>query len=530
MFTEQRSTHSRWASESEIKSSLYKINLDGENPRYGGIPLFTEEGDVFVDPTDTHSLIIGSTGSKKTRLIGMPALLLYALAGESFVATDPKAELYERTLPLLKEQDYRVFVLNLRDPLHSNAWNPLIVPYHLYHKGQRDKAIELINDMAKCIVTVDNYRDPYWHNSASDMLAGLLLVLFECAQENEINFKSLRALRTQAFRITNERINSENNVPFIKGNFLNYINAASFINSLLGGTTDVCDTTRGCIVSVFDQALRPFFSQGNLIDMLSVNDLDMNKIGKEKTAVFLIIPDENTLYHRLISVFIKQCYTELIIEAHKQPSKTLPRRVNFMLDEFSSLPQISDFPAMITASRSRNIRFNLIVQSINQLWNQYGGQAETIRGNCENWVFLHSREYSLLDELAKLSGMRNQEDPLVSVSMLQTLDKDKGEAFIMHKRRHPYIANLPDIDSYTGIAHNSTLVEYPANFRKAEAVFDFEWFCRKNSNFFLSNLFSGKTHEEIRNISREEEERYYMADDDDITVEPIFTSRVPEEV
>jgi type IV secretion system protein VirD4 len=199
--------------------------------------------------------------------------------------------------------------------------------------------------MAGCIVKEDYYeRDPYWHNNASDMLAGLLLILYECAQENEINFKSLRALRTQAFRILRE------NVPFIKENFLNYINTASFINSLLGGTAEVCDSTGGCIVSVFDQAMRPFFSQDNLIDMLSANDLDMGGIGKEKTAVFLIIPDENTLYHRLISVFIKQCYTEFIIEAQKQPSKSLPRRVNFLLDEFSSLPQISDFPSGISAS------------------------------------------------------------------------------------------------------------------------------------------------------------------------------------
>jgi type IV secretion system protein VirD4 len=515
-------------SRDEIKSSLYKVDFDGGNLCYGGIPLFAEKGAVYVDPADTHSLIIGSTGSKKTRLIGMPALRMYANAGESFIVTDPKAELYERTLQLLKEQDYRVFVLNLRDPIHSNAWNPLIVPYYLYHNGQKDKAVELVNDMASCIVKENYSIEPYWQNSASDMLAGLLLVLFECAQENEINFKSLRALKTQAFRISGEKINSDNNTTFIKENFLKHLNSASFVNSLLGGTAEVCDVTRGCIVSVFDQAMRPFFSQDNLIDMLSANDLDMGQIGKEKTAVFLIIPDENTLYHRLISVFVKQCYTELIIEAQKQPSKSLPRRVNFLLDEFSSLPQISDFPAMITASRSRNIRFNLIIQSIHQLRDRYGGHAETIRGNCENWVFLHSRELSLLEELASLSGKRNHEDSLVSVSMLQTLDKDKGEAFILHKRKHPYIANLPDIDSYPDITPKGMLTDYPKNSCKAEAVFDFHLFCRKNNEFFLSKLFTGKTHDEIRNISREEQERYYMSDDDDVIVEPIFTSTIPD--
>jgi len=180
--------------------------------------------------------------------------------------------------------------------------------------------------MAGFIVKEDYAREPYWQNSAAYMLAGLLLVLFECALESEINFKSLRALRTQAFKITSEKINSDNHTVFIKEKFLKYLDTTTFINSLLGGTAEVCDTTRGCIISVFDQALRPFFSQDNLIDMLCVNDLDMSQIGKVKTAVFLIIPDENTLYHRLITVFVKQFYTELIIEAHKQTSKSLPRR------------------------------------------------------------------------------------------------------------------------------------------------------------------------------------------------------------
>jgi len=239
-------------------------------------------------------------------------------------------------------------------------------------------------------------------------------------------------------------MNSDNNTTFIKEKFLKYLNENTFINSLLGGTAEVCDTTRGCIMSVFDQALRPFFSQDNLIDMLCANDLDMSLFGEEKTAVFLIIPDENTLYHRLITVFVKQCYIRsLLLKRKKQPTKSLLRRVNFLLDEFSSLPPINDFPAMITASRSRNIRFNLIVQSINQLRYRYGGHAETINGNCENLVFLHSREITLLEELVKSAGMRNHEGLLVSVSMLQTLDKDKG-------RLSSFISVCTHINWFTG--------------------------------------------------------------------------------
>jgi type IV secretion system protein VirD4 len=202
--------------------------------------------------------------------------------------------------------------------------------------------------------------------------------------------------------------------------------------------------------------------------------------------------------------------------------------VNFLLDEFSSLPQISDFPAMITASRSRNIRFNLFVQSFMQLRAKYGIYAEAIKGNCENWIFLHSREFPLLTELVSLAGTKYRDYPLVSVPMLQTLDKDKGEAFVMHKRKPPFISNLPDIDCYHDITISSRRIHYPKNTRKAEAVFNFERFCDGKSRFFFAKLFSGKTLEEIRIISSEEEERSYMVSDDDL-LEPIFTSRIPSD-
>ena len=501
--------YSRWASEDEIKSSLQKIELKNNDFNFSGIPLFTaqEPGTVFVDHTDTHTTIVGSTGSKKTRLIGMPSLRIYARAGESFIATDPKAELYERTLPLLKEHGYKIFVLNLRDPQKSNGWNPLYIPYRFYKTGNRDRAIELVTDMANCMIQDSMSNDPYWHNSAASMFSGLIITLFECAAENEIHLKSLRTLRSQAFKNLPESDNNTRDYtpPFIKERFLDYLDKSVFLFSLLNGTIEAPDTTRSCIISTFDQAMRPFFCQDNLVNMLSGNDLEMSSIGRKKTAVFLIIPDENTLYHRLVSVFVKQCYTALILEAQKQPLKKLPVRVNFLLDEFSSLPQISDFPAMITASRSRNIRFNLIIQSLNQLRIRYGIDAETIRGNCENWVFLHSREISLLEELVQLSGNKSCEEPLISVSMLQTLSKDKGEALVFHKRLHPYIANLMDIDCYFPDKRNGSKIKYPNNKQYTAEIFDLEKFCRSKDGYFLSQLFDG------RKMTQEE---YYSFDND----------------
>ena len=470
-YTNNQKSYSRMASKDEIMSSLYKISVGEKNPQYGGIPLFADENAVYVEHNDKHTLVYGLTGSKKTRLIGMPALKTYAMSGESFIANDPKGELYDKTFPLLKERGYNTIVINLRDPLKSNAWNPLKIPYTQYKNDQKDKAIESVMDMSMCISQNGYSKDPYWENSAASLLAGLIMVLFEYAPDTTIHFKSLRAVRSIAFKI------EHNDVPFIRSHFLQEVDKSSFLYSLLLGTADVTESTRSCIISVFDQALLPFFCQDNLIDMLSDSDFEFGSIGTAKTAVFLVTPDENTVYNKLVSVFVKQCYAELLREAEKHPGKKLPLRVNFLLDEFANLPSITDFQAMITASRSRNIRFNLFIQSKTQLAERYGINANTIQGNCENWIFLHSREISLLDEISALSGLKNNHEPLVTPTMLQTLDKDKGEAFVMNKRLHPYIANLWDIDQYPHNVTEETTVIYPENSKKADKIFDFQELC-----------------------------------------------------
>jgi type IV secretion system protein VirD4 len=485
----RRSSYARWASDDEVKSSLYKVSLENKKPLYGGIPLYACDNAVYVEKDDAHTLVYGLTGSKKTRLIGMPALRMYAIAGESFVASDPKGELYKKTYSLLKERDYKIVVLNLRDPLKSNSWNPLRIPYLQYNNGQKDKSIEFVLDLANSTIKSGHSSDPYWESSGASLLAGLILILFEHAKENQINFKSLHALRTQAFKMDNGE------VPYIKEKFLQFIDRSSYLYSLLSGTAEVTESTRSCIISIFDHAMSPFFCQDSLLNMLSVSDFDMREIGKTKTAVFIITPDENTVYNKLVSVFIKQCYGELLREAENYPNNRLPMRVNFLLDEFANFPAIPDFPAMITASRSRNIRFNLFIQSQNQLVERYGYNAQTIKGNCENWIFLHSREYSLINEIVNLSGMKNPDIPLVSVSMLQTLDKDKGEAFILNKRLFPYIATLLDIDAYPHIAQAEQTVQYPENTCKVKAVFDLIHYCE--SHLRKSYMFNEEEKVEI---------------------------------
>lgn len=433
-------------------------DISGKKPwesGQAGVPLAWNKSDntVAVDHTDSHTLVIGPTGSKKSRLVIMPLVRILASAGESMIISDPKAEIYNRTAAYLGKNDYTIFVLNLRSPMHGQCWNPLSIPYDFFLKGEIDKACEFVNDIAENIINADkSNKDPFWDNSAGSFFFGLVLLLFKYCKEfnkgqEHIHIGNVIKLRNTLIPGSGKGKNNR---------LWEYAKADSIISSALIGTVETANETKAGILSVFDQKMRMFSIQPNLLDMLANNDIDLDMIGKRPTAVYLIVPDEKTGYHGLVSLFIKQSYEYMIYKA-QLPTKqdgfhvgTLNTRVNYVLDEFSSLPTIRDFPAMITAARSRNIRFDLVIQSKHQLIQRYGDETDTIQTNCNNWIFLTSREIQLLEEISSMCGKTSADNPkpVLSVSILQRLDKDEGEALLLCGRSKPCITKLADIEQY----------------------------------------------------------------------------------
>lgn len=414
----------------------------------GGVPLDynPQNRSVYVDGSDAHTLLVGSTGSKKSRLVVIPTVRILAAAGESMVISDPKGEIYQRTAGYLQEKGYTVNAINLRDPALGDSWNLLAVPYQMFAAGEVDKACGFINDAAVNLIEISG-KDPYWDYSSRDLLFGLILLLFELCKElglseNTVNMQNVLRLKEELFSSVTSSI--------IQDSVLwKYAKKHPLVKTKLLGTVICPSDTLSCILSVFDQHMSCFTLMPQLIQMLSTSTIDLRDAGFQKQAVFLIMPDEKTTYHKLVAIFIKQSYEFLIDVAYKEcENNRFPVRVNFLLDEFSSLPAISDFPQMITASRSRNIRFTLIVQSKHQLIQRYGEETETIQSNCGNWLFLTSREIALLREISELSGETGGKGPLISVSRLQHLDKEAGECLVFSGRLHPYLANLADIDLY----------------------------------------------------------------------------------
>lgn len=415
----------------------------------GGVPVDYDKDQkiVYVDSSESHTLLIGSTGSKKSRLVAMPLVKILSSAGESMIISDPKAEIYNRTVENLFSKDYKVYVVNFRNSNFSDGWNFLSWPFSLYCNNSIDKAYEMINDIAINLMPIQSKKDPYWDYSARDLFVGLVLLLFKICKD--FNFPQYAVSIRNLLNLRSEMFSNCNNSLIKSTKYWEIAESDDSIrNKLIGSVGLDAERTLSCILSTFDQHLSCFSLSPQLTNMLSESTFSFDKIGYEKTALFIILPDEKSTYHKLATVLIKECYENLIDIAYSQETDNrFPKRINYILDEFSSLPTISDFPQMISASRSRNIRFHIVMQSKKQMQQRYDNETETIQSNCGNWMFLYTKEVDLLDEICRLGGKKGNES-LIPFHRLQHLDKENGECLVFSNRLYPYYAHLPDINEY----------------------------------------------------------------------------------
>ena len=477
--------YSRWAKDKDIINSekVAKVSYEGNEAQAGGVPLIYAKDGIYVDNSEYHTLVLGATGSGKTQSIVNPTVKLLAKHRESMIISDPKGEIFEDNSALLKQLGYNIVILNFRDPQKGNCWNPFHLPYKFQKEGNFDKANELLNDLATNIVVDGKGQDPFWQDSAASYLTGLSLALFEDAKEEEININSINLMMT----VGDEKYGAS---TYLK-EYFNAKDPASpaCVNAL--GTVNAPNETKGGIVSVLKQKVKTLAVTKNLSEMLARNDFEMDEIGEKPTAVFMIIQDEKTTYHSLATIFVKQCYESLISVAHKHGGK-LPVRVNFLLDEFANMPKFKDITTMVTAARSRQIKFLFIIQNFAQIKEVYGDHdAETIRGNCGNLIYLLTGELSALEEISKLCGdkivrvgkdKKEETRPLVTISELQRMKQD--QAILIRHRCPPYKSQLKkdwetDIGFGKGADWYGKDVVYPEREMQPINMFDVKEFVRK---------------------------------------------------
>ena len=251
--------------------------------------------------------------------------------------------------------------------------------------------------------------------------------------------------------------------------------------------------TKGGILSTFRQKIRLFSSREELSEMLSYSDFDMRSVGKEKTAVFLIIHDEKKTYHSLLTIFIKQIYETLIDVAQENGGK-LQYRTNFILDEFANMPPLKDVDSMVSAARSRDIRFTFIIQNFAQLNDVYGKEvAEIIKGNCGNIIYLISTEMSALEEISKMCGevKSKEKDKTASTPLVTVTDLQKMKMFqviIKRLRMDPFKTQfVPDFKIDWGL--EKAPAELPKREKQPIDLFDLKQYVTEEKKKIMIENF-----------------------------------------
>ncbi len=427
-----------WATKDEIKDVFELIDPGSLHAR-SGIPIhYVNEGKAYIDSSDRHTMVIGGTGSKKSRCCLGPLTEFIAPTSESVLVIDPKGEILDWTYGSFRAHGRDVRVFDLRTPSTGDRWNPMHMPYALMMSkdpGERNRGIRLMCELAGYVIPMDN-KDPYWPLAARSLLYGMMLFLADKAKDaSEVTFRNLNDLIVQSFA---DQASIDRLVASVKD---------SSILTAISTAAHNAESTRRCILSYVFTALSPFVTDPDLADSMSGNDIDIMTAGNGMDAIFLILPDERPDLSPLASVFVSQLYESLICKAQASDSRKLPERFNIIIDEFGNL-NINGMAGMITAARSRNIRFCLAVQSTDQLDYAYGRNGAVILNNCGNIVYLYSRDIPFLKELSYLLGSDSRGEPLMTPGQLMRLDM--GEAVMICGRGNPIRVKLKDIRDIVG--------------------------------------------------------------------------------
>lgn len=443
----------------DIDGALRVLNEDGspeEASRLcsagGPVVYCNEDGSVQVVDADSHSITFASTGKGKTRRFVYPTVFADILAGTNIVVNDMKGEIYETTKDLLERAGYEVFILDLREPHKSpHRYNPLAVAWDEWHAGNEDAAFMYLRNFAHCVFDHMNEHtvDIFWANSAINYFVGLTLGMLEMGVSREaFTLESVAAMDING--------DGEQGRSTSLARAFEFLPKGSLALQNISGTLYAPERTRSSILSTFRVPMSLYSGLRGLMDVLCRSDFSAADFAEARRALFVISPDETHSLGPVVVGILNQLMSGLITLAQRSHGGRLPHRVDFILDEMGNLPaRIPDMEALVSAARSRNMRFHFVLQSAEQLTNVYGEQLkDVILDNCDTWVFMGSRGLSFLRYVSELAGTvrlsSGEERPLLTIDKLQHLESrsTETEALVFLSSLRPYVAALKDIGQY----------------------------------------------------------------------------------
>ena len=473
----------RWATAGEIKRTFSfspftpELWRQGKNlPTVQGTIVACKGGKnttALIDTGDVHTLMIGAAGVGKTAYFLYPNIEFACASGMSFLSTDTKGDVARNYGAIARDcYGYNVSVIDLRNPTRSDENNIL----HLVNKymdiyladknnlSAKAKAEKYAKITAKTIINIGggdsaNYgQNAFFYDAAEGLLSSVILLLAEFGEKNERHIvsvfkliqdliakppaKSAKDKPKMYFTTLMDKLPSEHKAKWLAG---------AALNSADQSMMSVMSTALSRLNSFLDSEMEQILCFGTAIDA--------EVFCHEKSAIFIILPEEDQSKYFMVSLLIQQLYREILTIADEYGG-ALPNRVMFYCDEFGTFPKIEGAEAMFSAGRSRRISIVAIIQSFAQLEQKYGKEGmEIITDNTQLTVFggfapnsqsaevlskalgeqtVQSGSVSLGKERSQSIQMMGR--PLMTVDELKSMPK--GQFIVMKTGTHPMISKL----------------------------------------------------------------------------------------
>ena len=349
--------------------------------------------DGYKHKRNLNVLVVGGSGAGKSRTYAIPNIMQ---CNCSMVITDPKAELLRKTGGVLERNGYEVRVFDLINPETSWCYNPFA-----YVRDDKD-VLKLINNLIRNTTPKGaQSSDPFWEKSETALLQALMLYLLHEAPPEEQNFPMIMEMLGSAqVKEDDEDYQSPLDILFER---LEMRDPESIAVKQYAIYKQAAGKTAKSILISCGARLAPFDIQ-ELREIMSYDEMELDMIGDQRTAMFVIISDTDDTFNFVVAIMYTQLFNLLCDKADDEHGGRLPYHVRLLLDEFSNIGQIPKFDKLIATIRSREISASIILQSQSQLKTIYKDAAETITGNCDTVLFLGGKESSTLKEISETLG------------------------------------------------------------------------------------------------------------------------------
>ena len=346
--------------------------------------------DGYITQRNMNILVVGGSGSGKTRFFCKPGV--YS-ANCSYLITDPKGELLRASGGLLKNKGYDVKVFNLIDPSQSDCYNPFV-----YVHNEKD-VLTLIDNLIKNTTPRNaSSNDPFWEKAEIALDSALMLYLISEAPSEERNFETMLYMMNFAeVREDDDQYRSPLDMLFraLEEEQPNHVAVKQYkvFKQAAGKTAKSILISCGARLAPFDIP--------QLREIISYDELELDKLGDEKSALFFLISDTDTTYNFLVALAFSQMFNLLCERADNTYGGRLPYHVRVLWDEAANTGQVPGLEKIVAVIRSREISLTLFYQAMSQCKALYKDHSETIMGNMDSIVFLGGREASTLKDISE---------------------------------------------------------------------------------------------------------------------------------